>query len=1006
MFSALNLVSQKSRYLLTASSRVAVFALVFMLLASCETKKMPTEGISEGEAVSASEQIEEVAAPILLPVDEKIVKGTLENGVQYIIRENSKPEKFAELRLIVKAGSVMEDESQLGFAHFAEHMAFNGTEDFKEQEIIDFVESIGMKFGAHLNASTTFDHTLYKLRVPTDDPTVIEEAIHILENWAHKITFENNAIDEERGVVLEEWRGRKGVGERIAKQQWPLMFAGTNYAERLPIGTPEIIQEGKFEDLKRFYTTWYRPELMSVVAVGDFDPQQIEALIKQYFSQIKSTDSTSSNEVPTAKTQYLEEFTQPQIKIIQDEELRTTTLSTSWRNNQAPLQQYTIDTHRQAVVKNLLSSILRKRINDKALDTSSPFLGARVSLSSMLPTAQELSFRAGIKPGQSEQAFESLLTEFFRMKEHGVSATELATEKRLYIEWFESSIESQNTLEHGNYIYHYVNHFLRKKPLTSIEQDFEITREILNNISAEDLKIMMSQLTDHDNVLVFLSSPKEKDKQEDLKASNAENTSNTAKVKDTPVSQQALLAIYDRVKNTPTQAMAEKEQVSELMDTIPAPGSIVQKTRIEKWDAHEWILSNGAKVIVKPTSFKENSIRFQAISNGGFATVDNDTYLQTFGMIDALSYLGLGGLNMEQLQQFSREKRFSLNPRVNEYSEAMSGSSNKEDLLYMMQSIYLRFTAPVKDEERFEWLKDNYRPQLENKYNSPNAQFFAAIQEKTSAGDPRRVEFDVDMLNKQDMDATFALYSERFANAADFTFFFVGDVDLPQMEDFVSTYIASLPSTDEREQRKALPRYQLKGEVEVHMEKGSEPKATVIYSLFGDATWSHQNQVVMSAFRSSLEKQLRLRLREELGAVYSVGLNTRLSRWPYQDYSLTVSFTCDPQRIDELYKEVNAIFAQFIEGDIDSQSLENFKTERLTNREKRLKENGFWMGYMGNHYTPFTPLPIGEYESLINSIDLDMLKAAAKQYLQTDNKVFATLKPSKEEPAKEEPTPE
>jgi zinc protease len=935
------------------------------LLLACETaKNTPAETSQTQVDLGIAAKLK---ASTSLPIDENIVKGQLSNGLRYIIRENATPENFAELRLVVKTGSIFEDDSQRGFAHFAEHMAFNGTQDFKEQEIIEFVESIGMRFGAHLNATTTFDNTIYKLRVPSDNPQVIEKAMHILENWAHKVTFDATAIDEERGVVLEEWRSRKGVGERIAKQQWPVMFAGTNYASRLPIGTEEIITSGKHEDLIRFYNTWYRPDLMSVVAVGDFDSSTIQTLIEKYFGKIERPETPV-----TIPTQYLEVYDTPVINIFSDAELTGITLSSSWRNK-TQTGEYTQQQYKKRVIKNVLSGVLTKRINDLALETTSPFVGARIGANQTIPTAEEFFFRASVKPNQTAAAFARLLTEVKRVVDHGISEQELATEKRLYLEWFESAIKSQNTLQHGAYLGSYVNHFLNGSPITSLAQDFTLSKMFISEITLADIQAQMKTWAGHQNAVVFLNAPSN---MEDQLPSEAE-----------------LGNIWQQVQSTPTQVLEDKKQVSALMNELPMPGTVLNKTYIEKWDAHQWLLSNGVKVILKSTTFTENAIQFKAISDGGYALVDDQTYLTSFGLMDSLNFMGLGSLDMEQLAQFSREKRFSVNPSIDTYTESMAGGSNNQDLIYMMQSIYLRFTAPVKDHKRFDWLKDSYRPRLKNKYNSPNAQFYAAIQAKTQLGNPRNVEFDVAMLNKQNLDTIYAVYQQRFANPSDFTFVFVGDIDLDKMDTYLSTYIASLPTTNSKETRVKLPNYALQGDYQIHMEKGTEPKATVIISLFGEGIWSYQNQMVMSAFKNALEKALRDRLREELAGVYSVSVSARLSRWPYQNYSVNISFTCDPQRVDELYGEVNAVFAQFIAGDIDEQQIDNFKIQAKTGRDKNLKENGFWLNYMLNHYTPYTPLPIADYNALVDSVTLAGVKQAAKQYLVTDNRLYATLKP-------------
>lgn len=961
MVSGIFKIKQLRSYLITMS-----LLSFILLLFACQSANESVLSANDTALVKPT-VIENTFLEPLLPVDKNIIKGSLDNGLRYIIRENAKPANFAELRLVVKTGSIFEDESQLGFAHFVEHMAFNGTQDFKQQEIIEFVESIGMRFGAHLNATTTFDNTIYKLSVPTDKPEVIEKAIHILENWAHKLTFDALTIDNERGVVLEEWRSRKGVGERIARKQLPIVFAGTNYAQRLPIGTEDKIVNGKHEDLIRFYKTWYRPDLMSIVAVGDFKSTNVEKLIKQYFGKLIRPSTAVSQPL-----QHLQDFDKPVVNIIADKELTGITLSSFWRNQKKP-SNFDETTYKKLVIKNLLSGILSKRISDLSLDTTSPFMGARIGYKQSLPTAEEFYFRASVKPNRTSEAFEALLTEIKRVVDNGVSEQEFSTEKRLYIEWFESALKSQETLSHHVYLGSYIKYFLEGAPLTSLAQDYELTMAALDSITLSDLSGQMKTWADHQNASIFLTAPTETD--------NPLPTENE------------LIAIWQAVTKKTPKALVDKVQVTSLMSHIPKPGKVIVKDYIEKWDAHQWTLSNGIKLIVKPTPFKENSIQFKAISAGGYAHVSDENYLRSYGLMNSIAFMGLGELNMEQLAQFSREKRFSVNPSIGTYTENMAGSSNKEDFKHMMQSLYLRFTSPVKDASRFEWLKDNYRPRLENKYNNPNVQFYAAIQEKTQAGNPRNVEFTAQVLDQQNLDTIFKVYQERFANAADFTFVFVGDIDLNIMEEYANTYLASLPTTTNREENKKLPYYKLNGDYQIHMEKGTEPKATVITSLFGDATWSHKNQHVMGALKSALEKELRNKLREELSGVYSVSVNAKLSRWPYQDYSISVSFTCDPDRVDELYEAMNKIFEQFVAGNIDGQLLDNYKTQAKTAYNKSLKENWFWLNHILYQDTPFTPVPFEENERLIDELTLNSVKQAAKQYLVSKNRLFATLKP-------------
>ncbi len=973
--------------------------IVFLFLSSCATQT-ETKVITSNKENTQIDQMEQsfINGTLTMPVDPSIVKGSLDNGLTYIIRPNVEPKDYIELRLVVKAGSIYEDESQLGFAHFAEHMAFNGTEDFKEQEIVEFVESIGMRFGAHLNASTGFDTTTYKLSVPTNNESNIETAIHILENWAHKVTFGKQAVEDERGVVLEEWRGRKGVSERVAKQQWPIVFAGTNYAQRLPIGTEENIQTGKIADLKRFYDTWYQPENMAVIAVGDVNPAVIENYIKQYFSSIESkkidhNDKNQSNKrsnegieldnhdsLAHPNLQFLEEFTAPVIKTIIDPELTGINLQVTWRNNVMSkavalngLPEYTLETYQQEIVKNLAIGILRKRFSDLTLDTSSAFAGANVNINRIIPTAEGFSLNASIKPKRVFEAYRDLLIEVKRAVLHGVTRQEFQKEKQLYLEWFESALASQNTLNHNVYVNTYINHVVANSPLTSLEQDYQLTQLALKDIGISDLHEQIQTWAEHQNATVFFTAPDNMQQQ---------------------IPQEPMLDdIWQQVQLSTPDPLPESEVIDSLLSAPIEAGNVITKNWLDKFDAHEWILSNGIKVILKQTDFKDNEIIFNAISNGGYAMVNDEEYIASFGMMNTMNFLGLGNLNMQEFNQFAREKRFSANISVSEYGESVSGSSNQEDLIYLMQALHLRFTSPVKDQERFDWLKANYKPRLENKYNNPNARFYAALQEKTNAGNPRNKEFDVALLEKQSLEKIYKVYKERFANPADFVFVFVGDLDLPKMESLVNQYVASLPTTDIKEVPKKLPHYKLEGSYEVHMETGTEPKATVIYSVFNNAKWTFKNQVMAGALRQILEKQLRERLREELGGVYSVSVRSRLTRWPYEDFSLSISFTCDPERIEQLTSEVKTAITNAKNGDIDPISLSNFKTQAITAREKSLRSNPFWLRHIGNHFTPSVPLPMHEHDDLINSISMEDLAAFTQQYLETDTFIYATLKP-------------
>lgn len=947
----------------TLIKRLSITSLLFcaVLLASCSQTKQTN---NYPQAL-----FDEALDELPIPVSKKIVQGELDNGLRYYIRHNTTPENFAELRLLVQAGSLQEDDSQLGFAHFAEHMAFNGTEDFEKQEIIEYIESIGMQFGPHLNAFTSFDDTRYQLRIPTDKTGTLETGFHILENWAHKISFDPQSIDDERGVVLEEWRGRKGASERIFNQRLPIMMKGTKYADRMPIGSEQIILEGKHEDLIRYYKKWYRPDLMSVIAVGDFDVSEVEAYIKKYFSQIEKPSTTIDK-----PAQVLTEYKKPVISIVTDTDLTQSSMSVDFRLPSFVAK--TIGDMRETTINQLAQSIVNARFQDIAWQPDAPFLFAGVDVRRNYTLGRNLAINMAPKPEKHAETFSTVMGTLYSLAQQGPLAEELEKQQDIFIDNFASALAQQDTIRHGFYVSQLRNHAGFGTAIPSLDQTFTIVSSHINDISVEDIQARLKSWLAKDDAILSLTAP--------------ENVASTIP----PESE--WLSLWEQVKTATNETYKAQVEVDSLMsdEDIPAPGSVIEKAFNEDWDAHIWTLSNGAKVVLKTSEFQENTMRFWASSRGGYSLVDDDTFLRSFGLMSAIDSFGLGDVSIEELNSYMQGARFSVNTRISTYTEEMFGETDRDSLTDFFQSMHLKFVAPRKDPERFEWLKGLYKPQISQRMNSPNFQFSLAIKNATDTGNPRSIEFDLAALENQDLDTIFDIRKRSFENAADFNFVFVGDLKLDEMEEYLSTYVASLPATDSRDPIKALPNYPQTDFVELDLPIGKEPKATVVLMHQGQGEWTPKNSLVFNALRAALENRLRLRLREELGGVYSVGVGGNLSRWPHQNYGLQVSFTCDPERIAELRAEVEQIFTQFIDGDIPEQALENFKTQRLLSRQRNLKENGFWVRYIMNSLSPYPPVALTDFAPLINSIEMEDLQKAAALYLNKEAGYFATMTPA------------
>ncbi|MFW8590546.1 M16 family metallopeptidase [Glaciecola sp. 2405UD65-10] len=975
-------------------SRVLVTAASLMLLNACGTKNVPSNVDSFSNEL-LNEQASSLQASLVIPVDKNIHKATLSNGLSYIVRANKRAENYAELRLVVKAGSIQEDEAQLGFAHFVEHMAFNGTQDFKKREIIEFVESIGMQFGAHLNAYTSFNETVYKLRIPLGQKGALETGIHILENWAHKISFEAQDIDDERGVVLEEWRSRKGAQDRIREQTFPILMNGSDYAQRLPIGTDSNITNGTHSDLKRFYDTWYRPDLMTVIVVGDFSQsintqpsfegslakgdesnpsvRSVSQLIERYYSTIKAPEPGSMLPEKRMQAQTLTKYTKPAIKIVGDKDLSATSFYITWRQPEFKINN--VADIRQQIIHNLLLGSINVRFNEASWKTDTPYTHASVNFSRNYDLGFQFTLGVGSKPLQLAASVQHSLLMLQQVKERGITPNELAEQSKIFIDGLNKALSQQPSYQHAGYIQHYKEYVLFEEPVSLASLSFyvEQAKRILPTITANELQEKLNTWLANDDAVLVASMPE-------------------SEVDDAP-SQSDLLNIYTASGQATPPPYTPPKQVLKLMTTSPEAGKVINKTYIEKWDAHLWELSNGAKVYLKASKFEENNIRFSAYSPGGYAKFDDDTYLRSFGMMGAISAMGLGELDTPTYNQYSRDKRFRFSSYISTYSEGASGSTTKEELLPFMQTLHLNFVAPRKDYEIFDWLKGLYKPQIEKRYNNPNALFSSKIREVTRAGNPRDVEFDLAMLAHQDLDTIYDIRKQSFENAADFTFVFVGDFEFDDMERMLNTYVASLPSNENTDSLKLLPDYDAQGDFTITLAKGKEAKATVRMNMWGDASWSPKEQLVFNTLKSSLENRLMIRLREELAGVYGVSVGGGFSQWPYQENNILVAFTCDPMRIDELKDEVKAIFAEFMAGEIDPQSIENSKTRMLTERQKRLKENGFWLYRLLSEVQPYQSVPLSEYSTLVESITLDDVHKAAKRYLNRENKYLATLVP-------------
>ena len=645
-------------------------------------------GASAQRAVTTGPQNAPLTAAV--PVDPRITVGTLSNGLRYYIRRNQQPQGRAELRLVVNAGSILEDDDQRGLAHFVEHMSFNGTRNFPKQDVVAFLQSTGMRFGAHINANTSFDQTVYQLQIPTE-PAVIDRSMLILEDWAHAVTFDPEEIEKERGVILEEWRVGLGAGARLLDAQLPVLLKDSRYAERLPIGKPEILRTFPADRLKKFYTDWYRPDLMAVIAVGDFDPVAIEALIRSRFGAIKPAASPRQRVIYDVPDQPGTRYT-----VATDTEATVTTVTVS--SLMAARDQTTLGAYRQQTIERVFGGLLSGRLAEMAQKPGAPFLDAVTNRGLFVRSAEATTLSALVADGGVEKGLAALFTEADRIARFGFTQTELDRYRLGFLQAFEQLAASNDEHTSQSLADEYIRNFMQQEPIPGIAYEAALVRRFLPEITLADINSLAREWVPDRSRVVAVSAPK--------KAGVA--------VPDAA----ALAAVIKGAGGGELTAYVDTVSARPLIDAIPKPGTVV-KTVAKTPEITEWTLSNGVRVVLAPTTFKQDEILVKAFSPGGTSLADDKNFVAAETADQVVSQGGLGSLSAIDLGKKLAGKVAFVRPDIEEMSEGLSGRALKRDLETMFQLIYLTFTQPRADPDAFRAMTGQLSAALANREALP-----------------------------------------------------------------------------------------------------------------------------------------------------------------------------------------------------------------------------------------------------------------------------------------------
>lgn len=940
---------------------IAVYVLVLLSIVPSFAQQRNSRG-------SDTRRIQTPAPPSdKLPFNAQVKKGKLPNGLTYYIRQNSKPEKRVELRLAVNAGSLLETDAQQGLAHFVEHMAFNGTKKYKKQEIINFLESAGVQFGAHLNAYTSFDETVYMLKIPTDKPGLVDKGLDIMREWAGNISFEAEEVDKERGVVIEEWRLGQGAGSRLREKTFPVILSGSQYMNRLPIGKKDVLENFNHAVLKQFYKDWYRPDLMALVVVGDVNPAQMEQNIRTMFGTLRNPTPKK-----TRTTYNVPDHADTKIAIATDPENDMNVVQVLYKH---PVRDRSTKTaFREGLISGLYSGVLGERLDEITTQANPPFAFAGGGYGNFVRTKDNFGLFAAVPDGTYKKALDVLLTEAERMYQFGATQAEFDRQKADLLRGYERQFNERDKTDSRQYADEYVRVYLENEPSAGIEYEYNLVKELLPTIRLDEVNGYGKKYMTPSNRVVVIQGKEEADK---------------------PVPTQAeVLAILNGMANKKIEPPKTTTVATNLMSSLPTAGSIVKEDKNEALGVTRLTLSNGAQVILKPTAFKNDEILMQGTSRGGWSLTSPDKWASaTMGNM-LLRMSGVGNMSMTELQRFMAGKSASVSGAVGPRSESISGRASPKDLETFFQLMHLQFTAPRVDEAGYNAFKSQFQ-MIRNFFSTPEAVFQDSIQVTMTQRHPATrtiTSYKIEEINKDD---ALALYKDRFADASDFQFYFVGNFDVAKMKEYAALYLASLPALKRNEAPKDLGIRAPKGIIEKKIFAGKEPKSSSQIQFTGDFEWSRENRIKLQTMARILEIRLREELREALGGSYYANASGSASKEPIPNYSVSIAYSSDPNRADELFQAVMRVINEMKTTGVSAENLTKVREISVRELETNLKENNYWMSMLiasddrGEDPAFITAGAL----SIINALTSDDMKAAANRYLNDKNYARFVLLP-------------
>jgi zinc protease len=906
-----------------------------------------------------------------IPQDPAVSKGVLENGMTYYVRSNENPKNRAELFLVVKAGSIDEDDDQQGLAHFAEHMSFNGTKNFPKHELINYFESIGMEFGPEINAYTSFDETVYMLKVPLDSSEFMEKGLQVLYDWASQNTDSDEEINNERGVIHEEYRMGRDANYRMQQKWLPVFLHESRYAERLPIGKMDIIDNCPPEALRRFRKDWYRPDLQAVIVVGDFNQEEMVKTVKEKFSTIPAEKN------PRPKKYYeIPDHKETLVSINTDKEAQYPLSFVFYKH---PLEKSkNLGDYRETIMESLYNGMINNRLSEKLQQAEPPFLMAQSSYSELFGPKSVYQSVAVANNGKIEEGLKAVLTENERVRQFGFTETELERQKTALLNGIEKAYNERNNQKSINFANEYKRNFLlTEEPFPGIENEFKYFKAFLPTISAKEINELADKWVTDENRVVVVAAPEI----EGVKVPNKDE----------------IFALLDEVKSTKIEPYVDAVSNVPLVEYEPSGSKVVNEKKLDNVEAVEWTLENGATVVVKKTDFKEDEILFSAWSLGGNSLYPLQDDISADFATDLIELSGIAGFDKITLDKMLSDKVFRLSPSIGQLRESFSGNSSVKDVETLLQMVYLYFTELRFDQSSYQSLMSRMAGILENKAASPEAAFQDTMTVTMANYNERARPLTKELLSEADFNRMKQIAKERFKNAADFKFFFVGNINVDEFKPLVEKYIGGIPSVPEKETWVDLGIEKPDGVVEKVVKRGEEDKSTQYIVFHGDFEYNLQNQIQLDAVSKILTTRLLEVIREDKSSVYSIGAYQSSEKYPDPEYSITVAYGTSPQKLDELKKAVFDIIAEYKQNGPTAEEVAKAQEKMIRERETAVRENGFWLSVLSNTYYlkdgDFSEF--GNYDKLVKNLTVDSTKKAFNDYFDFKNYVSVALAPEK-----------